>query len=203
MTLYDLLESLRMSEDYDELTKVLINLDSCLEYLHNHGYCIYDFNPKKIILENGKLTLNSFKSVINDIGVYQNSKEINIFQNCKIGLTSYNNMPIDGNMNQDHYNFIRENLHKFNNNIPEEIFEYYEEVFLNSNLDYLNNYLVKKRQEAVSNQNTNVRRKTLATDIGRSLVNNDESAYVKVLFLPTLITFTYLLSLFLYCFVFK
>ena len=49
MTLYDLLETLRMSEDYDELTKVLINLDSCLEYLHNHGYCIYDFNPKKII----------------------------------------------------------------------------------------------------------------------------------------------------------
>ena len=145
---------------------------------------------------------NSFKSVINDIGVYQNSKEINIFQNCKIGLTSYNNMPIDGNMNQDHYNFIRENLHKFNNNIPEEIFEYYEEVFLNSNLDYLNNYLVKKRQEAVSNQNTNVRRKTLATDIGRAFVN-DDNAYVKVLFLPTLITFTYLLSLFLYCFVFK
>lgn len=202
MTLYDLLEMLRMSEEYDELTKVLINLDSCLEYLHNHGYCIYDFNPKKIILENGKLTLNSFKSVINDIGVYQNSKEINIFQNCKIGLTSYNNMPIDGNMNQDHYNFIRENLHKFNNNIPEEIFEYYEEVFLNSNLDYLNNYLVKKRQEAVSNQNTNVRRKTLATDIGRAFVN-DDNAYVKVLFLPTLITFTYLLSLFLYCFVFK
>ena len=202
MTLYDLLESLRMSEEYDELTKVLINLDSCLEYLHNHGYCIYDFNPKKIILENGKLTLNSFKSVINDIGVYQNSKEINIFQNCKIGLTSYNNMPIDGNMNQDHYNFIRENLHKFTNNIPEEIFEYYEEVFLNSNLDYLNNYLVKKRQEAVSNQNTNVRRKTLATDIGRAFVN-DDNAYVKVLFLPTLITFTYLLSLFLYCFVFK
>ena len=202
MTLYDLLEMLRMSEEYDELTKVLINLDSCLEYLHNHGYCIYDFNPKKIILKNGKLTLNSFKSVINDIGVYQNSKEINIFQNCKIGLTSYNNMPIDGNMNQDHYNFIRENLHKFNNNIPEEIFEYYEEVFLNSNLDYLNNYLVKKRQEAVSNQNTNVRRKTLATDIGRAFVN-DESAYVKVLFIPTLITFAYLLSLFLYCFVFK
>lgn len=202
MTLYDLLEMLRMSEEYDELTKVLINLDTCLEYLHNHGYCIYDFNPKKIILENGKLTLNSFKSVINDIGVYQNSKEINIFQNCKIGLTSYNNMPIDANMNQDHYNFIRENINKLNNNVPEEIFEYYEEVFLNSNLDYLNNYLVKKRQEVVSNQNTNVRRKTLATDIGRSLVN-DDNAYVKVLFIPTLITFTYLLSLFLYCFVFK
>ena len=202
MTLYDLLETLRMSEDYDELTKVLINLDTCLEYLHNHGHCIYDFNPKKIILENGKLTLNSFESVINDIGVYPNSKEINIFQNCKIGLTSYNNMPIDANMNQDHYNFIRENLNKFNNNVPEEIFEYYEEVFLNSNLDYLKNYLVKKRQEAVSNQNTNVRRKTLATDIGRSFVS-DDNAYVKVLFLPTLITFTYLLSLFLYCFVFK
>ncbi len=203
MTLYDLLEMLRMSEEYDELTKVLINLDSCLEYLHNHGYCIYDFNPKKIILENGKLTLNSFKSVINDIGVYQNSKEINIFQNCKIGLTSYNNMPIDANMNQDHYNFIRENINKLNNNVPEEIFEYYEEVFLNSNLDYLNNYLVKKRQEAVSNQNTNVRRKTLATDIGRSFANNDDNAYVKVLFIPTLITFTYLLGLFMYTFIFK
>ena len=74
--------------------------------------------------------------------------------------------------------------------------------FSNSNLDYLNNYLVKKRQEAVSNQNTNVRRKTLATDIGRSFVN-DDNAYVKVLFIPTLITFTYLLGLFMYTFIFK
>ena len=34
-------------------------------------------------------------------------------------------------------------------------------------------------------------------------LSKDDNAYVKVLFIPTLITFTYLLSLFLYCFVFK
>ena len=44
MTLYDLLEMLRMSEDYDELTKVLINLDACLEHLHN----LYELKDEKL-----------------------------------------------------------------------------------------------------------------------------------------------------------
>ena len=45
-------------------------------------------------------------------------------------------------------------------------------------------------------------KKTLSTEIGRAFVNNDEKAYVKILFIPTLIAFTYILSLVLYFLVF-
>lgn len=201
MTLYDLLEEL--SYDKDELTRVLITLDSWLEYLHSRGFCIRDFNPKNIILYDGKLTFNSFRDVLG-IGYADNdsAKQINIFQENKIGLMAYNHMPVDGNMNQEHFNFLQENLDKFNKNgqIPEEIYEYYEEVFRRLNVVYMNDYLVKKQVELNGSQNTNVRRKSLATAPGASLARED-SAFVNILFLPTLFAFIYLMGLFIYTFI--
>ena len=131
-----------------------------------------------------------------------NTKEINIFQLCKIGITAYNSMVIDGNINQEYYDFIRENIEYFNNeNIPDDIYEYYQEVFLNSNITYLNSYLSKKNSNKSDNQNSLSRRKSLATDIGVAYTNNDD-AYVKILFIPSLLVFTYILSLILYFLVF-
>lgn len=200
MTLYDLLESLR--DEPDNLTTLLIKLDACLEYIHNKGYYVYDFNLKKILLENGNLTFKSFQKVITPINDLMNTKEINIFQLCKIGITAYNSMVIDGNINQEYYDFIRENIEYFNNGkIPDDIYEYYQEVFLNSNITYLNSYLSKKNSNKSDNQNSLSRRKSLATDIGVAYTNNDD-AYVKILFIPSLLVFTYILSLILYFLVF-
>lgn len=194
MTLYDYLQEL--SDNSEELTNVLIQLDNALEYLHNNGFCIYDFEPKKIILYNKKLTFNSFSGILNDINVSHNAKYVNIYQLCKIGLFAYNGMPVDGNMNNNHYNFLQTYLEEFNKKgqIPSEIYEYYEEVILRSNVIYLNDYLVQKRQELNGNQNTNVRRKTKATSIGTAFVSN-EAAYVNVLFIPTVIAFVYVLTI--------
>ena len=203
MTLYDYLQEI--SYDKDELTRVLVNLDSCLEHLHGRGFCITDFDPKKIIIYDGKFTFDSFRNVLG-IGYADNNsaKQINIFQENKIGLMAYNRMPVDGNMNQEHFNFLQENLDKFNKNgqIPEEIYEYYEEVFRRLNVVYMNDYLVKKQTELNGQQNTNVRRKSLATDIGRSFAK-EESAFVNILFLPTLFAFIYLMGLFIYTFILK
>ena len=112
-------------------------------------------------------------------------------------------MPVDGNMNQEHFNFLQDNLEKFNQLgiIPEEIYEYYEEVFRRLNVCYMNDYLVKK-QQANSNQNTNVRRKTLSTAIGRAFVN-EETAYVNILFIPSILTLIYLIGLFVYTFILR
>ena len=60
MTLFEKIEEI--STDPVQLTNFLIQLDSWLEYLHNNNFYIYDFNPKKIVLENGKLTFNSFRT---------------------------------------------------------------------------------------------------------------------------------------------
>ena len=105
-------------------------------------------------------------------------------------------------MNQEHFTFLQENLEKFNQNglIPDSIFEYYEEIFKRLNVIYMNDYLVKKQTELNGNTNTNVRRKSLATNIGRAYVS-DDNAYVNVLLLPTLLTLIYLIGLFVYVFI--
>ena len=198
MTYYDkLAESIENKED---LTNVLLQFDHMLEYLHSNGFCIYDFDPKKIVLDSDKFTPQSFQDVINDIGVYKNIKEINIYQSAKIGLMAYNNNLTDGKMNQEHFDFIRDNLDKFNikNNIPEEIFEYYQELFNNLKTIYMNDYIMQKRQAEASNQNTNVMRKNLSTPIGKAYANNDEKAFVNVLFIPAIVTFIYILGLVVY-----
>ena len=204
MTLYDKLEE--NLSDKEELTRILLEFDHMLELLHNNGFCIYDFDPKKIILENGKLTFNSFKNVLNDIGVSQNIKEINIYQLSKIGLMSYNNVIVDGKMNQEHFDFIRDNLETFNQNgyIPEDIYEYYEELFRRLNVTYLNDYLLQKQKEKNSNQNTNIMKKTLATDIGRAYAKEDNDfAFINILFLPSMIALGYIIGLIIYLFIIK
>ena len=203
MTFYEKLNE--CLDDKDELTRALLEFDHMLELLHNNGFCIYDFNPKKIILDNGKLTFNSFRDVINDIGNYRNIKEINIFQLSKIGLMSYNNIIVDGRMNQEHFDFIKDKLEEFNSKglIPEDIYEYYEELFRRLNICYMNDYLMKKQQEKSSNQNTNVIRKSLATDIGRAYAKEDNNAFVNIMFLPSILALGYLIGLIIYIFVIK
>ena len=204
MTLYDRLED--NLNNKDELTRTLLEFDYMLKLLHNNGFCIYDFDPKKIILENGKITFNSFKNVINDIGISQNMKEINIYQLSKVGLMSYNNVITGGKMNQEHFDFIRNNLEQFNQKgyIPEDVYEYYEEIFRRLEVTYLNDYLNKKKEEQSSNQNTNVMRKSLSTEIGRAYAKEDkENAFVNILFIPSLLALGYLIGLIIYVFVIK
>ena len=209
MTLYDYLEE--FSSDTEKITSILIQLDSALKYLHGRNLYIYDFNPKKIIIENGRLTFNSFRDVL---GILNQNKEIenqndniikiNIFQENKIGLMAYNNMPVDGNINQKYFEFLQENLNQLNKNgrIPEDIYEYYGEVFNRLNVIYMNDYLLKKQQETVGIQNTNVRRKNLATKIGMAFAQ-DDAAYVNILLIPSIITFVFLLILFTYTIIVK
>lgn len=204
MTLFEKLEE--NLYDKNELTRILLEFDHMLESLHNHGFCIYDFDPKKIILDQGKLTFNSFKYVLNDIGVSQNMKAINIYQLSKIGLMAYNNTLVDGKMNQEHFDFIRNQLEKFNSQglIPEDVYEYYEEIFRRLNVCYMNDYLLKKEQDKNSNQNTNVMKKSLSTEIGRAYAKEDnEGAFVNILFLPSILTLLYLIGLIIYIFVIK
>ena len=137
-TLWDKLVEIVYDDNYEELTSLLINLDNALEYLHNNGFCIYDFNPKKIYCDsNDKFSLQSFKDVINDIEVMDNIKQINLYQIAKIGLMAYNKQVVDGKMNQEYFDFIHGNK-----NIPEEIMNYYKEIFINLKNIYLNDYLV-------------------------------------------------------------
>ena len=204
ITFYDALaESLN---DKEQLTSLLISFDHMLELLHNNGLGIYDFDPKKIVLYDGKFFLESFKNVINDINVYQNMKSINIYQAAKIGLMAYNNQIVDGSINQEFFDFIQDNFNNFNSNgnIPEDIFEYYGELFQRLNVIYMNDYIIAKKQESSSNQNSNVIRKSLSTAVGRAYVGDENNkGYVNVLFIPSILALIYLICLVIYIFVIK
>ena len=179
-----------------------------VKYIHSKGFFIIDINPKKIILVNNTPDLNNFKGLISPID-YDPTRDINIniYQMAKIGLMAFNNMTVDGKMNQEHYNFIVYNIKNFNQNsqIPEEFYEYYEDLFINGNINYLNDYLESKKQEA--GRETNLR-KTLATEAGRALSGfqverQDNNAFVNILFIPSILALLYLIGLFIYTFILK
>lgn len=191
--------------NYEEITNLLISFDHMLELLHNNGLCIYDFNPKKIILYNDKFTFQSFNGLLNDIGVSPNSKEANIWQLSKIGLMAYNNSIVDGSITDDWNKYIQSNLKSMNEhgNIPEEIYEYYEEVFLNIHYEYMNNYLKNKELEKNGQENSIVMKKSLSTAVGRAYAKEENNAYINILFIPSILTLVYLIGLFIYIFVIK
>ena len=191
--------------NFDEITNLLVSFDHMLKSLHNNGLCIYDFNLKKINLYNDKFTLQSFNGLINDLGVAENMKTLNIYQLAKIGLMAYNNQIVDGKMNQEYFDFIKENLEKFNQNgnIPDDIYEYYEEIFRRLNITYMNDYLIKKQDELNGNQNSNVMRKSLSTSVGRAYSKEDNQAYINILFIPSILALVYLIGLLIYTFFIK
>ncbi len=213
MNYVDLLE--QYEDDPVMKAEVLKALDYMVKYIHEHGYYISDFDPSKIMLQNGKLTPKSFQSLLRQMETDPRGKNINILQEAKIGLMAFNNMKLDGNMNQEHFNFIRDNLSKFNQNgfIPPLIYEYYEEIFLRNMIDYLNDYLNRKHLEELEDKgNSNAIRKSLATAAGRAMAgngrqfvstNNEDAAYVSILFIPSLLTLLYLIGLFVYTFFIK
>ena len=193
--------------------EVLKALDYIMKYIHEHGYFILDFNPNKIRLIKGKLTVDSFRGLLQKAETDTRGKNINILQAAKIGIMAFNNMKIDGNMNQEYFNFIRDNYSKLNPNsiIPEDINEYYGDIFLRGIMGYMVDYINKKQEEARLNSgNTNNLRKSLSTEAGRALAGNQflnddrrNAAYVNILFIPSLITLIYLISIFIYTFVLK
>ena len=119
---------------------------------------------------------------------------------------AYNNVITDGKMYQEHFDFIRNNLELFNQKgyIPEDVYEYYEEIFRRLEVTYLNDYLNKKKEEQSSNQNTNVMRKSLSTEIGRAYAKEDnENAFVNIMFIPSILALVYLIGLMIYIFIIK
>ncbi len=196
-------------DDIDKLSSVLKLLDATVKYIHSKGYFIIDFDPKKIILVAKNPNLANFGKIIAPVDYDPRGDiNINIYQMAKIGLFSFNHIQADGNMNQAHFNFIVENLKNFNQNgnIPSEIYEYYEDLFINGNINYLNDYLDNRKKEEAGRQSGV--RKSLVTEAGRALsstgiqLNSDNNnAYVNILFIPSILTLLYLIGLFIYVFI--
>lgn len=180
--------------DKEELTEHLKKLDLSIMALHQNGFYIVSFDPNNIMLYNGELTLASFKDKIDYLnsGLNNNGDKKDILMMCAIGICAYNGFS-NFYINNEFIIYLMNNLELFRENgqIPDEIYEYYCDVLLNGNIDYLNNFLNRKADlEASCNSNSNTYRLSKSTAIGRAF-SDRENAYVNVLIFPAIFALIY------------
>ena len=192
----------------EELTSRLMKLDASIMALHQNGFFIVNFDANNIKLYNGELSLSSFNGKIDylDSGYNSNGDKQDILEMCSIGICAYNRFS-NFYTNKDFLTHLIGNFDSFCNNgkIPKEMLEYYEDVLINGNIDYLNNFMFKKNNENANNNQVmgNSNRLSKSTAIGRAFDTNRESAYVNVLIIPALMVLIYFVILIILFFIDK
>lgn len=186
-----------MCEDSEELTEKLMKLDASIMALHKQGFYIVDFDANNIKLYNNELSLASFNNKIDYLnsGINLNGDKKDILEMCAIGICAYNNFT-SFYTNKEFLVHLMNNFDAFSENgkIPPLMLEYYRSVLLEGNIDYVNNFIYKKENNNVGNQevSSNSYRLSKSTAIGRSFVDK-ENAFVNVLLIPSVLVLIYLL----------
>ena len=183
----------------DELIDRLMRLDASIMALHKKGFYVVNFDANNIMLYNNELSFSSFNDKIDYLnsGINLNGDKKDILEMCAIGICAYNNFN-SFYTNKEFLAYLIANFDVFreNGNIPSNMIDYYHDVFVNGNIDYLNNYVFKKNYDNASNSqvSSNSYRLSKSTAIGRAYDDRD-SAFVNVLILPALIALVYLIIL--------
>ena len=193
----------------DEITNRLKILDQSLYELHKNGmYVVCNIADIEII--NDEVTLASFKNKVDylDSGYNKNGDKQDILELCSIGVCAFNRFE-QFYSSKEFIAYLIDNLEKFINNgkVPRVMQEYYVEIFARGNVTYLNDYLfnneISKDISSGEGRNNGIV-KTKATAVGRALSEkSQESAYVKVLLLPSMIALVYLVVIVVYFIFFR
>ena len=192
----------------EELFERLMKLDASIMALHQNGFFIVNFDANNIKLKDNELSLSSFNGKVDylDSGYNLNGDKQDILEMCAIGICAYNGFT-SFYTNKEFLAYLISNFDTFSSNgkIPKDMLEYYESVLINGNIDYLNNFMYKKKNEnANSNQVMgNSNRLSKSTAIGRAFDNSRESAYVSVLIIPALAVLIYFVILVILFFIDK
>lgn len=191
----------------EDLCERLMKLDASIMALHQNGFFVVNFDPNHIKLYNGELSLFSFNGKIDriDSGYNDNGTKQDILEMCAIGICSFNKFSEFYTSKEFITNLIVEFDRYCNNgNIQENMVEYYQDVLINGNIDYLNNFMLKKANQSSSNTQSrgNNYQKTYSTAIGKAF-SDKEAAYVNVLIIPALIVLIYFVILTILFFVDK
>jgi len=122
---------------------------------------------------------------------------------CAVGICAYNRFNYFYS-NPEFIGHLRANFDSFVNSgrIPKEMCDYYYSVLIDGNIDYLNNYMFKKKNENASNSqvSSNSYRLSKSTAIGRSFAERD-NAFANVLLIPAILALIYIIFLIIAMFV--
>ena len=169
----------------EEITDRLILLDKSIMDLHNNGlFVVGDLSDIQII--NDEISMASFKNKVDYINSGYNTDGVkkDIVELCSIGICAYNHFD-KLYTSKDFISYMIDNIDNFleNNNIPLYMKEYYIDVLIRGNVDYLNNFLLKYDG---GKGNAKSRVYTKSTAVGRALADND-AAYASVLIFPAIL----------------
>ena len=193
------------NENRDELTQKLIMFDKSIMELHQNGYFVVG-DISNIDIINNEVTLASFKNKIDYLnsGYNVNGDKKNIVDLCAIGICAYNKFDRFFT-NKEFVSYLIDNLEMFleNGNVPNEMQEYYIDVFARGNVDYLNNFLLKYNSDKGNTGKNNSRVYTKSTAVGRAFNTERESAYANILLLPAILVLIILIVFFVYFIFFR
>ena len=194
----------------DEIVNRLRLLDQSLYELHQNGlYVVCNIADIEII--NDEVTLASFKDKVDYLnsGYNRNGDKQDILELCSIGICAFNHFD-KYYSSKEFIAYLVDNLDSFisNGKVPRVMQEYYIEIFARGNVIYLNKYMInneynnKELSDGEGRNNSIV--KTKATAVGRAFSErNQESAYVKVLLLPSILVLVYLIVMVVYFIFFR
>lgn len=186
-------ESLRQylsyNKDMEEINRIFVNLDNQMKYLHQKGYCIGELNSDSIVLEQSKYDTDSnesvfmFSSIVKSLNPTQDylsnivdltKLAMGAFLSSENGFCDYSQLSTD---------YIKKYFSEIRNYLPNK--EYFEQVITNDNtLNYYSDYVAKKEE---GRTRSNSIQKTKATQYGKMYTNDEEAAFIQLVFYPVII----------------
>lgn len=158
-------------KNHSEITDVLAYLDLKLMMLHQEG---------KYLFRNSTIYENN-----------SDNQDVNIKDDIEylvvLGICAYNHFD-DIKISHEFIYYLKDkdNLLKFleNGNVPKYMKDYYIDVLLKDNVDYLYNFLLQYDNNGKGNSRSKVYSKNTAA--GRAL-RSDEAAYANVMIFPAIL----------------
>jgi len=128
----------------EELRDVFLYMDMALKYIHDSGYYVYSFDPRNIILLDGKPDCVLYTIVMKLPSNMMERKKCvqgDIFLSACLQVGIYTNTL--KHLNED---FLRDNFDEFAKHLPQGDVPYYRGVIVRNSAVYLCEFDVEKRK---------------------------------------------------------
>lgn len=133
----------------DELREIFLYMDIALKYVHDNGYYIYSFDPRNIILLDGKPDCILYTIVMklpNNMMERKKCIQTDIFLSACLQVGIYTNTL--RHLNDE---FLKNNFDEFAKHIPQGDVPYYRGVIVRNSAVYLCEFDVEKRKRDYEN----------------------------------------------------
>ena len=186
---------LRTTVDSDFIMDTIYSLDSQMQQIHNRGYCLKNISFGTVVFdEYENVTFENFykitdsRDIYNDINDFNNfsmglfvlinSKELGYYSD--VGYFDYSNLAKRDRL------FISQNYDFIKQTIPQELVEYYDSSYSDTEVKYLTDFIKNKNSNEAGKDNA--RTLVKATAVGRALTERESNtaAFAEALVYPIL-----------------